>query len=374
MCLKDSLEIRSRGSSPVSVSSNSSGTDDSVDEPNPRPPRAVRLVSRRSSSALQEHGLHITAGTLVSATVTGFSWYLPFLLAPTAALRTYVYAQWDYDAAQSQFDNSIGTFGTDYFLALCMLLLIPLIPCPPSSPSLKQGGVEASSFHKTGFYTRGLLASYMISVAAGGWAHQFYTTVESQNTLPFRLLWTVCVGAVAIASGFMGAAATSLLRLDPDLRLALAPPRNRSGYVAKRNHFQLPMVPESFWFAYAIGIVAIVIYGGFSFQRPACDIFVVGITQFPSTFYMMLILWWGLRQYPISDRLRLLGCIGFIFNAPLLPMYPILVQYTDWPLGGINTLLHTWLLIAWTGQGLALRQVGRAVMERTKTLTSEHIS
>jgi hypothetical protein len=365
MCLKDALEIRSRGSSPVSVSSNSSGTDDSVAyAENPRP-RSVRLLSRRSRRALPE--LHIAAGTLVAATVTGFSWYLPFLLAPTAAMRTYVYAQWEYDADASQFDNSIWTYGTDYFLALCMLVLILMIPCPPGA--LKPAAAGEASFRPTGWYTRGLLGSYMLSVAAGGGAHQFYTTVESQNTWPFRVLWTVCVGAVAIASGFMGAAATSLWRLDPPE----CPTRNRPRWVSRS--MPLPLIPEAFWFAYAIGVVAVVIYGGFSFQRPACDIFVVGITQFPSTFYMMLMLWWGLRRHNISPRLRLGGCVGFIFNAPLLPLYPILVQYTDWPLGGINTLLHTWLLVAWTGQGLALRHVGRAVRERSKTLSAAaHVS
>jgi hypothetical protein len=124
----------------------------------------------------------------------------------------------------------------------------------------------------------------------------------------------------------------------------------------------LPIIPESFWIAYAICVTAIVVAGGFSFQRPACDIFFVGITQFPSTFFIMLILYAGLQKYgSIHPGVRAWGCVGFILNAPLLPLYPLLVQYTDWSLGFINTLLHTWLLIAWTSQGLALRHVGHNV-------------
>lgn len=49
--------------------------------------------------------------------------------------------------------------------------------------------------------------------------------------------------------------------------------------------------------------------------------------------------------------------IGFIGNAPLLPLYPLLVQYTDWTLASINTLLHSWLLVMWGMQGLSLWHV-----------------
>lgn len=94
--------------------------------------------------------------------------------------------------------------------------------------------------------------------------------------------------------------------------------------------------------------------GYISFKRPACDIFIAGITQFPPTFYCMGAL--GLRNWPkrgdvaavkgespidlVRLSYRLMYYVGFIGNAPLLPMYPLLVQYTDMSLGGINTLLH----------------------------------
>jgi hypothetical protein len=119
---------------------------------------------------------------------------------------------------------------------------------------------------------------------------------------------------------------------------------------------------------------AVVIGGGFSFQRPACDIFIAGITQFPSTFYLMYIFTFGLSaSMPTVQRwARIVGVIGFILNAPLLPMYPLLVQYTDWTLGSVNTLLHTWLLVAWSMQGIALRHVGQALQVAAEDLNKQY--
>jgi hypothetical protein len=216
----------------------------------------------------------------------------------------------------------------------------------------------------------------MISVLAGGMAHQTFTTIALQNTMAFRFLWTICVGAVAMASAFMGAAASSLLQYDTTSKRSNGNITSSSSSQWSLHKF-VPILPVSFWFVYAIGITGFVMIGGFSFQRPACDIFVVGITQFPSTFYMMLVLYsfGGTTDsysttstshgkasnshtvMTLSNRMKYIACCGFILNAPLLPLYPILVQYTNWSLGMINTLLHTWLLMAWTCQGMSLRQI-----------------
>jgi hypothetical protein len=116
--------------------------------------------------------------------------------------------------------------------------------------------------------------------------------------------------------------------------------------------------------------------GYMSFKRPACDIFIAGITQFPTTFYCLLAL--GLRKWPTSSspssneeksspighvRLpyRIMFYIGFIGNAPLLPMYPVLVQYSGMSLAGINTLLHFWLMIMWGMQGISLLHLSNAI-------------
>ena len=291
-----------------------------------------------------------------------------------------------YHTSYSQFDNTIWTYGTDYFLALCMMTLIHMIPYHHNnhhhSNHNHKSSTTTSSFNTTAYYTRGLLGSYMISVLAGGMAHQTFTTIALQNTMYFRIVWTICVGAVAMASAFMGAAATSLIQYCTTSTTRKPP---------SIPYYLTPTV--SFWFIYAFCITTMVILGGFSFQRPACDIFVVGITQFPSTFYMMFVLLYGFDSHntnnhnskktkenmsstpvttillndkdivlTLSNRLKYMACCGFILNAPLLPLYPILVQYTNWSLGGINTLLHTWLLMAWTCQGMSLRQIGLQMM------------
>ncbi len=140
------------------------------------------------------------------------------------------------------------------------------------------------------------------------------------------------------------------------------------------------------------GAVAV---GYMSFKRPACDIFIAGITQFPSTFYCLCVL--GVRKWPhttsttppvarvstgesssysssptlgvttsspighVRLAYRIMYYIGFIGNAPLLPMYPLLVQYSGMSLAGINTLLHSWLMIMWGMQGISLLHLINAI-------------
>ena len=307
-----------------------------------------RLLRRQSS--MQEAGLHLTAGTVVSCLVVAFSLFLPFLLAPAAAVETYKFAFWKYDPELSHFDNTPWTYGTDYFLAASMLLLTLTI------------NANHDSLHNAGWLSRGLLASYMFSVTAGGLAHQFYTTVEQRNTVSFRILWTVVVGTVTLASGFMGATGSELLRLDYERH-----PHQKSGLM------MIPVIPDWFWIGYAVFVTGTVILGAFSCHRPACDIFIAGITQFVSTFYVIAILFAGLRNYKnITNFMRCAGCLGFILNAPLLPLYPILVQYTDWSLAAVNTLLHTWLLVAWSLQGLCLRHIGNAVVAEHNAAASHN--
>jgi hypothetical protein len=117
--------------------------------------------------------------------------------------------------------------------------------------------------------------------------------------------------------------------------------------------------------------------GYMSFKRPACDIFIAGITQFPSTIYCILAL--GLRKWPststtlktrspkaspidfVHQFYRVMYYIGFIGNAPLLPMYPLLVQYSGMSLAGVNTLLHSWLMVMWGSQGISLLHLCKAI-------------
>jgi hypothetical protein len=137
---------------------------------------------------------------------------------------------------------------------------------------------------------------------------------------------------------------------------------------------QFPVVSDLFWLTYGLTVTAICLLGGMSFQRPACDIFIAGITQSPPTFYCMLFFFLvdneqkkhqkkddtnDMQRPQVQGWAKVVGLIGFILNAPLLPMYPLLVQYTDWSLASVNTLLHSWLCVAWCMQGVSMRHVIR---------------
>lgn len=259
---------------------------------------------RRASSALHPLLSAIT-GVVLALGAHAFSTWFPQQLW---ASDVYQPAGYDYDPSLSFFDNSAWTYLTDYGLALVMLVLASNVPHTPS---------------------RGLLLVYALSVTAGGLAHQFFCTLESRNALSFRLLWTLCIGSVTGASGFMGTIASDL---------------------------DGARVPHAVWKAFGVTSTLICALGGMSYQRPACDTFIAGTTQTLSTFYTMAVL---SQQTYVSRWVRAMGMFGFIFNAPLLPMYPLLIRYTDWSLARVNTLLHGWLLVAWGLQGLSLGIVFR---------------
>ena len=282
----------------------------------------------------------ISSGAAAGAVVTGFAVWFPFVLAPEAARKTYDWAFYNYEEGLSHFDNTAWTYGTDYGLAVVMAVVSASIMW------YSRAGVSDRLCNRS----VGLLMGYCISVIAGGFCHQNYITLEDRNSLSFRLLWTVCVGTVSAASCFMGSSGTEVIRkfqqqpnCDPIL-------------------LRIPLIPESFWYAFGTVVTAITAWGGMSFQRPACDIFIAGITQAPSTFYLMA--FFLTVQHPKAKlSARAMGFIGFILNAPLLPMYPLLIQYTDLSLASVNTLLHSWLCVAWSLQGFSLRHMIQVLVE-----------
>ena len=312
--------------------------------------------SFRRSHSLSEASTHMTVGTLLSFFFVVLGSYLPSFLAPMAAKATYQYALFDYDPSLTHFDNTIGTWGTDYFLAFVMGVHIWRFPSTKRTTKLGSSHTKTSASHIHTRRSQGMLVCYLLSVLAGGLAHQFYTTIESRSHWTFRFLWTICVGTVTLASSFMGSIATEMNHIDRG-----EPSDGRKGNLV------LPIIPTWFWIGFGICSTLVVIFGGMSFQRPACDIFMAGVTQIPSTFYVMAMYGLGLVEYPISKSTRAIGCIGFILNAPLLPMYPLLVQYTNLDLGSVNLLLHTWLFVAWSLQGMTLRQVAIALDEHEST-------
>jgi len=116
-----------------------------------------------------------------------------------AGRDTFLPAQYKYDSSNTVFDNSILTWGTDYGITCVMIYgVLRLLSAKPWNSAYQN---EVS----WGLRLRAaaLLLSYAISVFAGGIAHQNYSTIDSLNSLSFRILWTICVGSVTAAGGYM---------------------------------------------------------------------------------------------------------------------------------------------------------------------------
>ena len=286
-------------------------------------------------------------GIATSVLVTLFSLYLPFWVgSPEAAKDTYHLARFEYEADKHHFDITAWTYGTDYGLALTMLLW-----CASMLLQQNHYGIR----NNNGPLVRhiwGLFGGYAVSTLAGALSHQHYVNIELRSTWHFRVLWTVCVGTVTLASSSMGSIASELV-----VRFAQQETPNKQ---------RLPTVyvPPVFWQSYAIMTTLFAIFGWFSYQRPACDIFIAGITQFPSSFYIIWVLAKIGQQSPhlLRASYTYIGMLSFIANAPLLPIYPLFVQYTSMNLAQVNTFLHSWLFISWSMQAFAMRHVRQAVL------------
>lgn len=341
MCARDTTndsnnEYKDHGqpqlSSSSSTSSDESGTVDSA--PLPKPGSSLALPMWNKAETFSAKAKFTIYGVVVGVVISAFSLVFPLMVFREAATKTYLPAAYQYVDEISYFDNTFLTYGTDYMIAAAMVAIVASFP--------KLGHRDAV----VSWRSKALLASYASSVFFGGLCHQFYTSCAMRQTWHFRLLWTLCVGFVTVAPGCMGAIATELVRQDESLGLAF-----------------LPAVPAWFWTGYGATATLATILGHFSFQRPACDIFVAGVTQFPSTFYLMAMLALGLPTLSLNRWTRYRGLVGFIMMSVTLPSYPLAVQYTNLSLGTVNCLLHIWLLTAWTTQGLTLRSICQALQQ-----------
>ena len=274
----------------------------------------------------------IVAGCVAGCAVCAFALRFPLFLFPHAARPTYLPAGYSYDPALSHFDNTIWTYGTDYMIAVAMMVQIYKFPPLTAQNAILQRRAKA------------LLASYALSVTVGGVCHQWYTHVEDRQAWHFRVLWTLCVGSVTAGVSALGAIGTELVRVDEGLGLAC-----------------VPALPGWFWASVGTACTAACAAGWFSFQRPACDIFVAGVAQSVPTFYLMALLARGLPTFALDRPTRYIGLTAFIMMSATLPTYPLAVQYTDWSLGTINAALHVWLTVAWSAQGWTLRKIAVAL-------------
>lgn len=290
-----------------------------------------------------------------------FATYLPPVTS-SAAQKTFLRTSFKYDRFHTLFDNTILTWGTDYAIGVIMTYLaFRCIYATTSSRGMRNEGAS----RKLRVISATLLLLYAVSVLAGGIAHQMFTTIDSLNTTSFRILWTICVGTVTAAGLPMGMIGSELCR------------RLNANADESKVRFRMPIIPDSFWYIYAGYFTLTCILGGISYKRPACDIFAAGVSQFVPTAHNLLVLLsirWdvastnevksivsGFASSDIKLKHRLMFCFSFLSNAPLLPVYPLLVQHTKLPLGVVNALLHLNLTLSWGMQGLCLRHFCKAM-------------
>jgi len=247
-----------------------------------------------------------------------------------------LYISANYSFHHKTFANDWGTIGTDYGLAVAMFL--PALHLLRSSPqSSRDLSLPAAC----------LLLLYSLSVITGGACHHSFTTLESMNTATFRALWTVCVGSVTAAGAFLGICGSALAKVSSE---------------SPNRLFRVLIVPRWWWYLYGGALTALVAAGRFSMERPAADIFLAGITQTPPTVYTVVAMAsnsWGAGT--LKARLQL--AVGSFLNAPLLPLYGILVR-RGLPLGVVNTILHCNLLLAWGLQAMGYISFSDDVLAR----------
>jgi hypothetical protein len=276
-------------------------------------------------------------GVMAITLLTAF--YLPILIGhlPIFEARESLYkpAWFVYDEENTLFDNSAWTYVTDYMLAVFMGFgAFTTYLCSPSTLRDR---------------TCGLLTCMCISVTVGGMCHQFFTGgVPSLNRLDFRILWSVCVGTVTMAGGYIGSCGSHLSRLSRD-------------QFKHNKRFHVFVVPDWFWVLWGVSLTALCVAGGMSMKRPAADIFIAGITQTPPSIYIFVVAISNTWHPSVVHAKRMLW-IAFFFNAPLLPLYPVLVmiqQDNGLTLGFVNATLHFWLCLAWGMQFIALNKFCR---------------
>jgi hypothetical protein len=314
-----------------------------------------------------------------------FSLFLPRFQSKAGA-KIFISASYNYDDDLSFFDDTILTWGTDY--AICIIMLFASYQCFNATTNYSEGILLDRSKSKSLRIKSSLLFfSYAISVFAGGYAHYTFTEgTDQRNTTPFRIWWTICVGSVTAAGGFMGSCASEIYLL-----------LNHS-QSSDRVRFRMGYMHDFLWVIYGGFLTYVCIMGEISYQRPACDIFVAGTSQFIPTVYCVLtvlsVRWTdakkgleGQLQLQLQSQLitpeeqngdraaafaadavkeihrgyRYMLYIGFFLNAPLLPTYPAFIQYTSLSLGMVNAILHSNLTIAWGMQAWSLRHICQAL-------------
>ena len=198
-----------------------------------------------------------------------------------AGRKTFIPANYKYDADLTVFDNTFLTYGTDYML--CWLMLYGAHQCyfagindkkQTNACSLQEENMLHIDNNITFEYSlplrqksAALFICYAISVFAGGYAHQTFLSFDSLNTTIFRSIWTICVGSVTMAGGVMGMIGSEICR------------KFLHANIGCNSRFSVPIIPDVLWCIYGFYMTTVCCMGGISYMRPACDIFVAGTTQ-----------------------------------------------------------------------------------------------
>ena len=308
-----------------------------------------RVQEKKPQPTIFKNVLYIALWFLVTYVSKAFSKFLCIHQSQAGKLA-FIPANYQYDDEYTYFDNTFLTYGTDFMI--CAMMLFASYKCYSTHVALGYKGCA-------------LFGSYAISVFSGGYAHITFLTIDSLNTFTFRLWWIFCVGTVTAAGGFMGMCGSEIISYF------------RSS-TSNERRFRIGLtVPDSLWWIYGGFMTIMCIIGEISYKRPACDIFVAGTTQFLPTVccaLSLLSIRWNdaiplvegslsgsstptETTSALSRKVRVCFYVGFLGNAPLLAIYPFLVQYTNLPLGVVNALLHSNLTMAWGLQAWSVYQV-----------------
>jgi hypothetical protein len=372
MCTQESGSLGAKGPAATQANSEHSGSDGSEsDDSNNNRYNNSQGGKRRSSptnendtatakTAISNISMSVMNGILHGVVWVVVALQLPFILNRNEATVIYRPAYYKYSTELSLFDNTIWTYGTDYALCIIMTSLACWILSFRHNRGTGNNG-NGNDVKRLCYLSASMLLLYAISVLAGGIAHQNFHTVESRNTILFRIIWTTCVGTVCLAPASMGMIGSECIRLFKN--------RKDCPSILK----SMPLISDTYWTIYGLVVTIACGLGAMSFQRPACDIFIGGITQTSSTFYCMAFLYTmkhynnskstsNSKKIHIHPHMKIMGLIGFILNATLLPIYPVLVLHLGWTLPSVNTFLHSCLCMAWSMQGFILQHVIRALV------------
>ena len=368
MCYAEDLELRKQNAHGIGMTKDmlrqrrfepisSNNANDSVVNNNNN-----SLVSDRESSSSSSSLVPIFVYIIVTVGMKEFSAFFPQIQSE-ASRKTFLSASYNFDGVNTYFDNTIWTWGTDYLLSV--LMIYGAFKCLYATRS-ETGETNVIATRPIRLHAFALLFGYSISCFCGAVAHQTYLTLDSLNTPSFRALWTLCVGNVTFANTFMGMAGADICR-------KLNQPANKHQIL-----FRVPIIPSWAWLLYGGYMTYSCWCGDLSCKRPACDIFIAGITQLIPTLYCEIVMlsrrWSDASSYleakatskdvvadGIRVRYRLMFYIGFLLNAPLLFIYPLAVQYTSLSLGTINAMLHSNLCLAWGMQAMSLHHIAKAL-------------